>query len=313
MKKLLVFVGLVLLFSFVSPHASAQYYFYDNDHYDTPLIFEVGGSVGAMNSLTDLGGRKGIGKKFVKDLNLNKTNVCGSIFLGATYRDMIMFKLEAAFGKVQGDDAVLKKVAPSTFGRYERNLNFRSKITEFSGMFEIHPLYIFNNYNGDNDKTPPSFSPYITAGVGLFSFNPQAKTTNGWVDLQPLSTEGQGFAEYPDRKVYKLRQINFPVGAGVKYEILPNINLRAEFVYRILNTDYLDDVSTDYIDPTLYPNYFTGAKLTNAFLLNDRQYELDPTHITNPGDQRGNSKNKDAYFSFNLKVSYTFGRERIRR
>lgn len=313
MKKLSVSVGLVLLFSFVSYHASAQFYFYDNDHYDSPLIFEIGGSVGAINSLTDLGGRKGIGKKFVKDLNLNKTQLAGGIFLGAMYRNMIMFKLEATFGKIQGDDAVLKKVAPSTFGRYERNLNFRSKITEFSGTFEIHPLYIFNNYDGDNDKVPPSFSPYLTAGVGLFSFNPQAKTTNGWVDLQPLSTEGQGFAEYPDRKVYKLRQMCIPVGAGVKYELTSNINLRAEFVYRILNTDYLDDVSTNYIDPTLYPNYFTGAKLTNAFLLNDRQYELDPTHITNPGDQRGNPKNNDAYFTFNLKVSYCFGREKIRR
>lgn len=313
MKKLPVFIGLLMLLSFASYKADAQYYFYDNDHYDTPLIFEVGGSVGAMNSLTDLGGRKGVGKRFVKDLNLNKTSVAGSIFLGALYRSAIGIKLEATFGKVQGDDAVLKKVAPSTFGRYERNLNFRSKITEFSLMTELHPLFIFQNFDDNTDKTPPSFSPYLTAGVGLFSFNPQAKTANGWVDLQPLSTEGQGFAEYPDRKVYKLRQVNIPVGAGVKYELSSNINVRAEFIYRILNTDYLDDVSTEYIDPTLYPNYFTGAKLTNAFLLNDRQYELDPSHVTNPGDQRGNPKNNDAYFTFNLKVSYTFGRERIRR
>jgi hypothetical protein len=91
------------------------------------------------------------------------------------------------------------------------------------------------------------------------------------------------------------------------------INLRAEFVYRILNTDYLDDVSTTYVDPSLYPSYFTGTKLTNALLLNDRQYELDPTHITAAGDQRGNEKNNDAYFTFNLKVGILFGRERIKR
>jgi hypothetical protein len=90
------------------------------------------------------------------------------------------------------------------------------------------------------------------------------------------------------------------------------LNLRAELVYRILFTDYLDDVSTTYIDPTVYQNYFTGNKLANALLLNDRQYELDPTHITQPGDQRGNPKNNDAYFSFNFKIGYTFGREKIR-
>ena len=67
------------------------------------------------------------------------------------------------------------------------------------------------------------------------------------------------------------------------------------------------------IQKTVYSNYFTGSKLTNALLLNDRQYELNPTHITGDGDQRGNPKNNDAFFTFNLKVGIIFGRERIRR
>ncbi|HMX79228.1 MAG TPA: hypothetical protein PLG91_02895, partial [Ferruginibacter sp.] len=205
---------------------------------------------------------------------------------------------------------VLRKVKASTFGRYERNLSFRSNITEFMLAAEIHPLYIFNRY--DEDKAPPRASPYLMGGIGFFSFKPQAQSNGRWVDLQPLSTEGQGFAEYPDRKPYKLQQMNVPVGLGVRYELNSVLNLRAEFVYRVLFTDYLDDVSTTYIDPTLYPNYFTGAKLTNAFLLNDRQYELDPTHVTNPGDQRGNSKNNDAYFTFNIKIGYSFGRQKVR-
>ena len=71
----------------------------------------------------------------------------------------------------------------------------------------------------------------------------------------------------------------------------------------MLFTDYLDDVGTTYIDPTLYP-IISPAKLTNAFLLNDRQYELDPTHVTNPGDQRGQFKNNDVYFIFNIKIGY---------
>jgi len=313
MKKISILVGFVVLL-ITAQKANAQYYFYDDNHYDSPIMFEVGGSVGAINSLTDLGGRKGIGKKFIKDLNLNKTQLSGGIFLGAIYKNAIALRLEATFGQIKAEDAVLQKVAPSTFGRYERNLSFRSKITEFAVSAEIHPLYIFNNYNGDNDKTPPSFSPYLVAGAGFFSFNPQARGSNNtWVDLQPLSTEGQGFVEYPDRKVYKLRQMSIPVGIGVKYELSSSINIRAEFNYRFLNTDYLDDVSTTYIDPSLYANYFTGAKLTNALLLNDRQYELDPSHVTNPGDQRGNPDNKDAFFTFGFKVSYTFGRETIRR
>ena len=208
-------------------------------------------------------------------------------------------------------DSILNKVKASTTGRYERNLSFRSNITEFMAIAEFHPLYIFKKYD-ENDELP-RYSPYILGGIGFFSFNPQAKLLNRWVDLQRLSTEGQGFAEYPKRKPYSLHQVSIPVGIGVKYDLSPMLNLRAECVYRILNTDYLDDVSTTYVDPNVFSNYFTGTKLTNALLLNDRQYELDPTHITVDGDQRGNSKNNDAYFTFNLKVGLIFGRDRIRK
>jgi hypothetical protein len=229
------------------------------------------------------------------------------------YEYMFALRLEATFGSISGDDKVLRKVAPSTSGRYERNLSFKSKITDFMLGLEIHPLYIINRYDQDEDKEPPLFSPYLLAGVGFFSFKPQAQLAGKWVDLQPLSTEGQGFAEYPDKKPYKLNQLNIPLGLGVKYDLGSTLSLRAEFVYRKLNTDYLDDVSTDFIDPTLYANYFTGAKLTNALLLNDRKYELDPSSITLPGAERGHAKNKDAFFTFNLKIGYTFGRQKIGR
>jgi hypothetical protein len=311
MKKLTIVFSVILMLTLSVEKSLGQYYFYDNNYYDNPLTFELGGSVGAMNCLSDLGGNKGIGKKFVKDINLGKTAVAGSIYLSAMYQYMFAVRLEATFGTVSADDKVLKKVAPSTYGRYERNLSFKSKITDFMLGFEIHPLYILNSK--DEDKEPPLISPYILAGVGFFSFKPQAKLNNKWVDLQPLSTEGQGFAEYPDRQPYKLNQMNIPLGVGVKYDLSSTLNVRAEFVYRKLNTDYLDDVSSKYcIDPTLYANYFTGAKLTNALLLNNRQYELDPTHVS-IADERGNPENNDAFFTFNLKIGYTFGREKINR
>ena len=313
MKKITLGIGVILLLTLFSEKASAQYYFYDNKYYDSPVTFELGGSIGAMNCLTDLGGNKGIGKKFVKDLNLGKTHIAGSVSLTAMYNYMFALRLEATFGTVSADDKVLAKVAPSTYGRYERNLSFKSKITDFMLGLEIHPLYILNSYSGDDEKEPPLFSPYLLAGVGFFSFKPQAQLAGKWVDLQPLSTEGQGFAEYPDRKPYKLNQIDIPLGLGVKYDLGSALSLRAEFVYRKLSTDYLDDAhSLYYDDPTLYANYFTGAKLTNALLLNNREYELDPTYpsITH---ERANPNNKDAFFTFNVKIGYTFGRQKIRR
>ncbi len=312
MKKVIVVFGLIGFMLGIMQKVEAQYYFYDNNTYDNPLTFEAGASIGFMNCLTDLGGRKGIGKKFIKDLNMGKTSIAGSVYLHALYKYQFGIRAEATFGQIKADDKVLEKVKASTFGRYDRNLSFRSKITEFSLIAEAHPLFIFRSYDDEYDREPPSFSPYLLGGVGFFSFKPQAQRGGQWVDLQPLSTEGQGFIEYPDRKQYKLNQLNIPLGLGVKYELSSQLNVRAEFIYRKLNTDYLDDVSSEYIDPTVYSNYFTGAKLTNALLLNDRQYELNPGHVTTPGDQRGNSSNNDAYFTFNLKIGYVFGREKIK-
>jgi hypothetical protein len=310
MKKLQLVSVLLFLLICNTQKTTAQYYFYDDKYYDNPIVYELGGSVGIMNAFTDLGGNKGIGKKFVKDLNLKNTQFAGTVYLSAIYKNAVALRLEGIFGQIKAYDSILNKVKTSTYGRYERNLSFRSNITEFMAAVEIHPLF-FKKY--DENSIVPRYSPYLVGGVGFFSFNPQAKLLNNWVDLQPLRTEGQGFAEYANRKPYKLNQISIPVGLGIKYELSPMINLRAECVYRILSTDYLDDVSTTFIDPNLYSNYFSGTKLTNALLLNDRHYELDPTYITTDGDQRGNSKNNDAYFTFNLKVGIVFGRERIRR
>jgi hypothetical protein len=303
MKRLASSVCVVILLTCTPRQIIAQPDFSDDPYYSSPLTGEIGGSIGVMNCLTDLGGGKGIGKKFIKDINLGKTEPTGSIFFTAVYKYALALRAEASWGIVKASDAVLKNVKESTSGRYERNLSFRSAIFEVALITEIHPRY-FKKYT-INDKLP-RVSPYLLGGIGYFKFNPQAKLDGKLTDLRPLSTEGQGFAEYPDRKPYKLQQINFPVGAGIKYKLSDLFNCSAEFVYRILNTDYLDDVSTSYIDKNLYPNYFDGLTLTQALALNNRQNELTPSHVTNVGDIRGNPKKNDAYFSLNFKIAFIF-------
>lgn len=312
MKKFPLFLCLVIALTASTQKASAQYYYYNNQYYDNPVVFGIGGSIGVMNCLSDVGGKKGVGKKFIKDLNIGNTQFAAGVFADVSYKNAVTVRIEGTFGQVKAYDSILKSVKASTFGRYERNLSFRSKVTEIAAIVELHPMYIFINWEGREDE-PPRLSPYLLGGVGFFSFNPQAQRNGNWIDLQPLSTEGQGFAEYPNRHVYKLQQVSFPVGIGARYELSPLFNVRAECIYRITGTDYLDDVSTNFIDPNLYSNYFTGSRLTNALLLNDRHYELDPTYITLPDDQRGNPGNNDGYFTFNVKFSLTFGRERIRK
>ncbi|HMU24490.1 MAG TPA: hypothetical protein PKD97_05480, partial [Ferruginibacter sp.] len=105
-KGFLAFIMLAAVVLLTSK-AQAQYYFYDDQYYDNPWFFEVGGSFGAMNCLTDIGGKKGIGKKFIKDLNIGKTHLSGGLFFSATYKYALGLRLEAAFGKVSANDNVL--------------------------------------------------------------------------------------------------------------------------------------------------------------------------------------------------------------
>ena len=312
MKKITFIICFIISLVASIPKAHAQFYFLNNDYYDTEVLFEVGASFGVMNCLTDIGGTKGIGRKFTKDLNLGNNEFNGSFYVGALYRYAIGLRLEGTYGQVSSHDSILSYVGKTDIARarYNRNFSFKSIITEVNLVAEFHPIFIFGNHEA-RDKIPPRYSPYLMIGIGYFSFNPQAKLGTRWVDLQPLSTEGQGFSEYPDRKVYKLSGITLPVGVGMKYEITSFINVRGEFLYRFTNTDYLDDVSTRFIDPTVFYNHLTGTKLTNAILLNNRERGEIPDQ-TLPGKKRGSPKENDGFFTFNLKIGLNIGRQRIK-
>jgi hypothetical protein len=272
---------------------------------ESAVVFEVGAGFGVMNSLTDLGGKKGIGKNFVKDLRWKTAKPSVGMYVLANYLDKISLRLEGTFGQVVGYDSILKKVAPSTSGRYERNLSFKSKISEVQLALEVHPL-MFRDFE---DEDPPLLSPYGVIGVGYYSFDPQAKLNGQWYSLQPLHTEGQGFKEYPERKNYQLSQLNIAAGMGIKYQVSPLLNARLEFVHRILSTDYLDDASTDYIDPALFYNYLSPTKAALAEQLYDRKYEITGDASVD-GAQRGDPSDNDAYFTIQFKIGLTLGRQR---
>ena len=215
MRKLSVLT--LLCITLITQSLKAQYYFYNDKYYENAVVFEFGLSAGIMNSLTDLGGKKGIGKDFIKDLRWKTAKPSYGGYFLANYVDKLSLRIEATFGEVVAFDSILKSVAHTTSGRYERNLSFKSKISEFQLGLEVHP-FGFLNYE---DREPPKLSPYGIIGVGYYSFNPQTFMNGQWYFLQPLSLEGQGFAEYPDRKIYKLKQFNIQYGLGLKYEINP--------------------------------------------------------------------------------------------
>jgi hypothetical protein len=305
LKQLLI--SCLFLSFFLPKEGKTQFYYYNDKYLENDVIFEGGGTVGIMNCLTDLGGKKGIGKGFIKDLNMKNTKPSFGIYFMGMYQNKIGLRLEGTFGQVFAYDSILKPFVPNTSGRYERNLSFRSDIKDFQLTLEIYPGLLFGDFS---EREPSRLSPYLVGGIGYFSFDPEANLNGQWIRLQPLHTEGQGFDEYRSRKPYKLNQINYPVGAGVRFELSPMFNMRLELVHRILTTDYLDDVSTNYVEPDLFYRYLPGAQAIYAELLADRQRELNSTHTTVPNEIRGDPTGKDSYFSIQLKMGFILGREK---
>lgn len=288
---------LSLFFVLLVPATRAQFYFYNDKYLEEECVWEAGITAGMSNCLTDLGGNKGIGKKFIKDVNWNQGRVTAGLFVAANWQSVITARVDFNFLQLSGSDAVLKNKTGIAQGRYQRNLAFKTNVTELTGLVELHPLFIKTN------SKAPAFSPYITAGVGLFFYNPQASINNVWYSLRDLHTEGQGFKEYSGRDAYKKFSYAIPVGLGIKYDAGHLLSVRFEILHRFTSTDYLDDVSTRYIDPAFFDKYLNTSLATIARQL------ANPSGSAIDG-QRGNPANKDGYFSAVIKTALIINRKK---
>jgi hypothetical protein len=177
-----------------------------------------------------------------------------------------------------------------------RNLSFKTVIWDLSLAAE-YDVFNLDHY---------TFTPYVFAGFGAFYFNPYAIDRYGYKEfLQPLGTEGQGLAAYPDRRMYKRVECEVPFGGGVKWAVNKRLTFQLEFKYRHTNTDYIDDVSRlGYPDKTLL-----DARNPRTAKLTYRGDELPggAPYPTGTGLNRGNPKgvqNNDAFYTTQFKFIY---------
>lgn len=207
-------------------------------------------------------------------------------------------------------DFLFGKVSASDVGTLyaKRNLSFMSPITELSVQAELNFLKLYNAPQQNR------FSPYIFAGVTLFSFNPQAQHRNGtWYELQSLGTEGQGI---PDSlgvaaKRYSLTSFAIPFGIGFKFTIGRHISLGAEWGIRYTFTDYLDDVHGNYYDNDILREQHGSIPADLADRTPERinpETEL-PYPYNEAGTQRGNTTTTDIYSFAGIFFTVKFGNE----
>lgn len=243
---------------------------------------EFGIGVGAGHYFGDLNTRA----------RLNRAKLGGTIFFRKNLGNYIAIRIGASFAQLGYSDRF------NSHNKYmfNRNLSFNTKVWELALQGD------FNFFRFMPGEPEYSFTPYITFGAGIFNYDPYAYLRGEKIFLRPLNTEGQGNALYPDRKPYTSMALCFPFGGGIKYALNDRFNIALEVLHRFTNTDYLDDVSTTYVDPSIFtPN--PDGSTSNALLLSDRSYELG-TPIGIPGRQRGNSKQKDQYITAMIHLTF---------
>jgi len=245
---------------------------------------EFGVGVGAGHYFGDLNTRA----------HLNRPKIAATAFFRKNLGNYIALRVGASFAQLGYSDIY------NDHNEYmkARNLSFNSNVWELALQGDFNFFRFMPGEPGYN------FTPYVTFGIGVFNYDPFAMLAGQKYFLRPLNTEGQGSSLYPDRKPYGSMAFSIPLGFGFKYCINENINIGFEIVHRVTGTDYLDDVSTTYVDPSIFPPLPDGSP-SPAYLLHDRSYELgEPIGI--PGRQRGISTQKDQfatgifYISFNL-------------
>jgi len=222
------------------------------------------------------------------NLHLESTHFGYGLLGRYNVNDYVNIRLGINRGTLSADDA-----NQDDEGIRARNLSFRSTLTEISLIPEFNILG-FNPY----DRI---ISPYVFLGLSYFRFNPEAEYEGQFIPLQPLGTEGQGM---PGRQTrYNLSEFAVPFGVGVKFSVSEYWNIGFEAGWRWTFTDYLDDVSTTYVDR----DDLIVASGENAANLANRTGEYLGTEPINiPGAGRGNPNTNDWYVFTGITFTYNF-------
>ncbi|WP_291726656.1 DUF6089 family protein [Bernardetia sp.] len=244
----------------------------------------VGLNVNAMNYFGDIVPKPSF---WSTDLRFTRPNI--GIFVEKKFRPQFSARLGLNWGRLLSYDVETADPADShDFFRYIRNAHFRNDIFELNTTFRWD-LMSSERLNKEFYQRPKQFVPYVLGGLAVFYHAPKAKApetkigggspdwgAGEWTDLQPLGTEGQG-REYINfsgdtvnlHNKYSKVQVAFPVGFGIRKKLSNRIDIAFEFSYRFLLTDYLDDVSRNYLNLGV----FGDDELAKAF--HDRSLEGD--------------------------------------
>ena len=232
----------------------------------------------------------GGGSYYIGDINPYKHFVHSKIAYGGIFRYNLStrhsLRFNVTYGNIYGEDS--KSSDPY---QIDRNLSFKTQVLEFAFGVEIDLF----KYRINDMKYP--ISPYFFYQLAYTRINPKAELNGIDYALQPLATEGQG-SGIPGTKNnrYKLNQFTVPLGIGLKFNLKKRIAISIEYGIRKTFTDYIDDVSGNYLGTDIVTA--TNGPLAAEF--SDRSLSGG----SKAGLNRGTSLNKDWYSFYGIMLTF---------
>ncbi len=229
------------------------------------------------------------GAGYIGDLNpthpLKVSGIAFGGFVKANFDPNWALSVNYNNGTIKADDA------KSKYAQFnQRNLSFSNNLHEISLLVDFNFLDYFA---GGGFK---KFSPYLYSGVAGLIFNPKTEYQGDTYELPPFQTEGVS---------YKKMALALPFGAGVKVNVGKNWSLISNIGYRTAYTDYLDDVSGYYPDPTTFANSNPDTQRLQI-ALSDRSGEVMGNNVNGKDVQRGDFRKRDNYMFVGIGITYTF-------
>lgn len=271
MKKTLILFCLLVAASF----SNAQQY---------NLGFGV--RAGVSGFLGDIGSGD-LARDFVYNMELRDTRWAFGGF--SRYRFHPLFAVQLGFDwvRIQGEDADSDNRA-----RLGRNLEFRNNILHLNAKFEIYPQILSVSDVGYRGRYRTDYQTYFFAGVGGIFHNPKAEYNGDFVKLRPLMTEGVD---------YKKIVLTLPFGGGFFFTHKKIHRFGFEYAWNWTFTDYLDDISTVYVDPSEMADDPLAPVLANRY----SGFGNVPDGVQyGPGSPRGDPTDRDNFMTMTISYSY---------
>ncbi|UOQ53844.1 hypothetical protein [Hymenobacter cellulosivorans] len=216
----LTFLGSLLLFSLYAHTAAAQSPERRRRHFTNsarpyhrgPVYLTLGGGAGFYNG--------DLAESFADNL----PGPSGSVGVLYMVRPRVILGSELSVFKLGAKDQLP-----------ERGYAFRSTNGALTG-FVRYELTRDESEFADSHGPPAMIKPYIKAGVGALLYTPEAYLGNA----RPVPSTNFLPTERND---YPATALIAPVGLGLTFRLMPQLNVSAEGSYYFTTTDHLDDIS----------------------------------------------------------------------